>query len=78
MKCGQETRLGKRNTETSKKLALTSCWQIVLSLLSNQFMVDLEQSKSTFMLKRLKAELENLRRCSRTINLNKASIFAEK
>ena len=43
------SKLDKRNTTTSKKLAMTSCRQIVTSLSFFQFMTNLEQSGSRIL-----------------------------
>ena len=45
MKLGPVTKLGKRNQNMSKK-SMMSCWQIVTSLSSFLFIVNLEQTRS--------------------------------
>ena len=45
MKLGPVSKLGKRNTATSKRLTM-SCLQIVMSLPFFQFMTNLEQAES--------------------------------
>ena len=49
MKLGSVTKLDKRNTETSKKLTMTLCLQIVALLPFFRFMVNLEQSGSLIL-----------------------------
>ena len=46
MKLGPVTKLDKKSTKTLKKLAMTSCRQIMTSLLFSWFMANFEQSAS--------------------------------
>ena len=43
MKLGPVTKLDKGNKKMSTKLMMTSCWEILTSLLIFQFMANLEQ-----------------------------------
>ena len=49
MKLGPVTKINKRNTARSKKLTLTPCRQIAMSLSFFQFMTSLEQSGSLIL-----------------------------
>ena len=46
MKLGPVTKLDKKNKTPSKKLTMTTCWKIVMSLSLFWFMANLEQSGS--------------------------------
>ena len=46
MKLGPVTKFDKKSTKTLEKLAMTSCRQIMTSLLFSWFMADFEQSAS--------------------------------
>ena len=49
MKLGPVTKLGKGNTATSKKFTMTSCQQIVMSLLFFRLTANLEQRGSPIL-----------------------------
>ena len=47
MKLGPVTKLDKRKTKTSKKVTMTSFWQIVMSFSFFQFIANLKQYESS-------------------------------
>ena len=49
MKLGALTKFDKRNKTTSKKLTMTSCWQIVTSLSFFGFLANLEHSRGRIL-----------------------------
>ena len=53
MKLEPVTKLDKRKKATSKKLMMTSCQKILMSLLFFQYTINLEQSRSSVLMHRL-------------------------
>ena len=94
MKLGPVTKFDKRNKTTSKKLTMTSCQKIVMSLLFFWFLAKLEQSRyripdtesakvmflviATFFLTKLKIELKHPKHSFHTITLRKGTFMDKK